>query len=178
MSGAAAGNGQYGINVSGPSNNVIGGTSATERNVIATNGNSNVHVEAGASNNVVSGNYIGTDPTGTAGTAGSSVGVRIFGNAGTNNKIGGTAAGAGNVINSASAGISLAATGTLIQGNYIGTDKTGMVALGNGGGGGILITGNTSGGNTIGGTAAGARNVISGNANTGINVEAARRRPT
>ena len=169
--GAAAGNGQYGISVSGSSNNLIGGTSATERNVVAANGNSNVHLEAGASNNVVSGNYIGTDPTGTLSTAGSNAGVRIFGNAGSNNVIGGTGAGAGNVINSAYAGISLAGAGTLIQGNYIGTDKTGMVAIGNGGGGGILISGNTSGGNTIGGSAAGARNVISGNATVGINVQ-------
>ena len=169
-SGAAAGNGQYGININGSSSNAIGGSSAAERNVIAANGNTNVHLEGGASDNVVSGNYIGTDPTGTSAIGGSASGIRIFGDAGPNT-FGGTAAGAGNVINGSGAGIFIQGSGSVFQGNLIGTDKTGMVALGNGSSGGILIAGNQSGGNTIGGTAAGARNIISGNANTGINVE-------
>jgi hypothetical protein len=53
--------------------------------------------------------------------------------------------------------------GNVIQGNYIGTDVTGTIALGNGMGVGI-----TSSNNMIGGTAAGAGNVISGNLGDGV----------
>ena len=55
----------------------------------------------------------------------------------------------------------MSATGNLIEGNLIGTDKTGTIALGNAGEG-IVITYAVS--DTIGGTAAGAGNVISANA--------------
>jgi parallel beta-helix repeat protein len=167
--GAAAGNGQYGVSMSGSSNNLLGGTTAAQRNVIAANGNVNVHIESGASDNVVSGNYVGTNPAGTASIGGSNGGIRMFANAGPNT-IGGTATGAGNVINGAYAGISTGGTGSVIRGNFIGTDKTGMVALGNGGGGGIQVS-STSPNTVIGGATAGARNVISANAGPGINFQ-------
>src|SRR5262245_2021302 len=54
--------------------------------------------------------------------------------------------------------------GNIVQGSYIGTDLTGTVDLGNAFRG-LNIT---SSNNTIGGTTAAARNVISGNDNTGI----------
>ena len=50
-------------------------------------------------------------------------------------------------------------SGTVIQGNLIGTDATGMTNLANGSG--VFV--DFSADNTIGGTATGARNVISGN---------------
>jgi hypothetical protein len=53
--------------------------------------------------------------------------------------------------------------GAIIQGNYIGTDVTGTMVLGNGVGVSL-----ESSNNTIGGTAAGAGNVISGNRDDGI----------
>ncbi|MCH7999872.1 MAG: right-handed parallel beta-helix repeat-containing protein, partial [Chloroflexi bacterium] len=80
------------------------------------------------------------------------------------NTIGGTAAGAGNVISGNSRyGVYIVnggATGNLVQGNLIGTDVNGTAALGNSSIG-MFINGQSL--NTIGGTAAGARNVISGN---------------
>ena len=54
----------------------------------------------------------------------------------------------------------------LIDGNFIGTDVTGSVALGNTGGG--LWVADTNGGDTIGGTTAGAGNLISGNGSAGV----------
>src|SRR5207247_5057670 len=51
-------------------------------------------------------------------------------------------------------------------GNYIGTDLTGTVDLGNGVNGIAISQG--SGGNLIGGTTAGTGNLISGNGDTGI----------
>ncbi len=68
----------------------------------------------------------------------------------------------------AGAGVSIAGTtttGVMILGNFIGTDYTGKVALGNGTFG-VLVSGTP--GVTIGGTATGARNIISGNATAGI----------
>ena len=59
-------------------------------------------------------------------------------------------------------------TGNLIEGNYIGVDITGRVAFGNGGDGIAMID---SGGNTVGGTAAGAGNVISANGGDGIRAD-------
>ncbi|MHB8736720.1 MAG: DUF4214 domain-containing protein, partial [Terriglobales bacterium] len=53
-----------------------------------------------------------------------------------------------------------------IQGNFIGTDKTGTVKLGNGLVG--VFMGESAASNTIGGTAPGAGNVISGNNGQGV----------
>src|SRR5262245_54496371 len=57
--------------------------------------------------------------------------------------------------------------GNAVQGNFIGTDATGTLALGNSGG--VSISSNTSN-NTVGGTTPAARNVISGNARYGISI--------
>ncbi len=90
------------------------------------------------------------------------------------NTIGGTAAGARNLISGndwQSVHISgSGATGNVVLGNYIGTDTTGAVDEGNGANG-VYINGAPS--NTIGGTAAGARNVISGNGVFGVNISGA-----
>ena len=55
-----------------------------------------------------------------------------------------------------------------MQGNLIGTDPTGTLALGNVGPG-VLIFGGSSD-NTIGGTTAGAGNLISGGMSTGVSI--------
>ena len=82
----------------GASNNLIGGTSASDRNVIAGTGGPGIMInDAGTTGNVVQGNYIGPDKNGGSGLATSNgQGVYITGASG--NTIGGTAAGAGNVI--------------------------------------------------------------------------------
>src|SRR5439155_1210568 len=85
-----------------------------------------------------------------------------------NNTLGGTAAGAGNLISGNSGyGIALTntASGNLLQGNLIGTDQTGTLALPNTGAG-IELDGASN--NTIGGTVAGAGNLISANGGDGI----------
>ncbi len=56
----------------------------------------------------------------------------------------------------------------VIECNYIGTDVTGTVALGNSESGVMIYNGPDS--NTIGGTTAGASNVISGNSGNGVGV--------
>src|SRR5262249_47063803 len=72
----------------------------------------------------------------------------------------GTAGFAGNLISGNATGVDLRSPGNTVQGNLIGTDWTGLVALGNYTG---LYLADCAANNTIGGTAAGAGNVISGN---------------
>ena len=122
---------------------------------------------SGSSGNTVAGNYIGTDATGTS-ALGNGDGIKIVGSS-VGNVLGGTAPGAGNLISGNSSDgieleISASLTGTLIQGNYIGTDAAGLADLGNGEHG--VHVGSPSG--TIGGTSAAATNVIAYNGMHGI----------
>src|SRR6185437_796051 len=81
--------------------------------------------------NLVEGNFIGTDVTGTHALGNGDKGVGIAWDNG--NTIGGTVAGAGNVISgNGPAGIEVNANNTLIAGNYVGTDASGTIAIGNG----------------------------------------------
>lgn len=78
-------------------NNTIGGTTASARNIISGNVDDGIELDRGASGNIIRGNYIGTDITGTVDLGNQSDGILV--NASTsNNQIGGTATGAGNVI--------------------------------------------------------------------------------
>jgi CSLREA domain-containing protein len=153
------------VNVSAGANNLIGGTAVASRNVIA-GGTYGVFIGSGGT--AVQGNYIGTDVTGTVDLGSSTQGVRVF--TGDGNTIGGTAAGAGNLISGEGhAGIELDSNGNLVQGNRIGTDATGTGALSNAEFG---IHVYFSDDNTIGGTAAGAGNLVSGNVAGGIRLDA------
>jgi hypothetical protein len=152
------------------SNALIGGTTATARNVIANNGNDGVLIAgSGATGIVVEGNYIGADATGMVAAPNKIDGVEISGGA-TNDTIGGTVAGAGNVISgNKNIGVDLDGTGTtgnLVADNLIGTNAAGNAALANASDGVQLTAGASN--NTIGGTVAAARNVISGNGSNGI----------
>jgi len=79
--------------VGGSSQSIVGGTTASERNVISNN-YYGISIN-GSSSNQVMGNYIGTRADGTA-SFGNSCGVS-FSNA-SNNTVGGTSPGAGNLI--------------------------------------------------------------------------------
>lgn len=165
-----AGNAGEGVLILGGSDNTIGGTVASDRNVISADGGSGVHIVGAtrsgtpmpATGNVVEGNYIGTDATGDAAVGNTSDGIQL--DAAQGNTIGGSVPGAGNVVsgNGQAGGIAAYGTssGTLIQGNYVGTNAAGTAALGGNTECGIILTSNS---NTVGGTSAGARNVISGN---------------
>jgi titin len=156
------------------SNNRIGGTTAESRNVISANGNAGVLIsDELTAGNVLQGNYIGTDVSGTQ-PLGNTTGVIIRQGA-TNTMIGGTVSSAGNLISGnqgdgiqISGGDSFGTTDNVVQGNFIGTDSTGVQALGNQKG--ITITGFGTDRNSIGGTATGAGNVISGNAQAGVSI--------
>jgi len=121
----------------------------------------------GTGGHTLEASFIGTNTDGTA-ALGNGYGIHV---ASPNNVIGGTAAGARNLISgnvTTAVAIFAGATGTLVSGNLIGTNLAGTAALSNGGDG-IFVR---SAGNTIGGTTAGAGNVISGNLNDGIDLGA------
>src|SRR5262249_31190352 len=147
------------------------GTTTAARNIISGNTGYGVEIDSGATGNVVEGSYIGIDMTGDV-KLGNVGGVLVEANG---NTIGGTADGAGNII----AGndgrgyflygaqvVIYDTTGNLVQGNLLGLDAAGAPLTGATGAGVYM---DLAVGNTIGGTTAGARNVISGNL-TGIDI--------
>ena len=169
---ADLGNFSNGVFINGAPGNTIGGTASVARNVISGNANGVLIQGSGATANAVEGNYIGTDATGTANLGNLIYGVQINGAPG--NTIGGTASGARNVLSgNGSSGVLIensGATANAVEGNYIGTDATGTADLGNFRNG-VFIENASS--NTIGGTASGARNVISYNDSHGVEIRGA-----
>ena len=154
--------------------NVIGGTAAGSRNVISGNNDAGVTLSSGQRrllDNVIQGNFIGTDVTGTAAIGNATAGIQASGTV--NTTIGGTTPAARNVI-SGNLGPGITDTGggagfpqsqgTAIVGNYIGTQADGVRPLGNAGDG-VLLSANPV---AVGGTAAGARNVIGFNGGSGV----------
>jgi hypothetical protein len=155
-------------------NHIIGGTTAAARNVISGNNANGIRIGLGGTTTgtIIQGNFIGTDKNGTADLGNAGDGIRSGNVGGENTTVGGTAAGAGNVISgNGGSGISFASStglfsGLVIEGNFFGTDLTGNTDLGNDQRG-VLING-FDGSNRIGGTTNAARNIISGNGKDGI----------
>ena len=126
-----------------------------------------------SSGNTITGNFLGTNASGTAGVSiTGGFGVEI--DAGLNNTIGGTTPAARNVIGGNSDGINLntGSQNNVIQGNFIGVGADGTTAVGNQFHG-IALRGNGGLGvqnNQIGGTVAGAGNTIANNGAAGVAV--------
>ena len=112
----------------------------------------------------IRGCFVGTDPTGTFARANTAEGISLLSVGG--DVVGGTSPADRNLISGNGVGISSQSSG-VIQGNLIGTDATGTVAIPNTDRG---ITNNASPGPLIGGSASGAGNVISGNGSRGLHI--------
>jgi CSLREA domain-containing protein len=158
-----------GIQLIDAPNNRLGGSVENQRNLISGNFGQgiklNSYSEVASANNLIQGNYIGTDKNGTAALP-NGWGVDI--ESSPNNLVGGMAQGARNLISGNFGGVVLGrpeAAGNVVQGNYIGTTADGLSALPNTFAG-VSISGGSN--NLIGGTTVAARNVISGNGNYGI----------
>lgn len=164
-------NDAYGIYNLG-ANLTIGGTTAADRNVISGNGVTyNIYLGSGSDNAIIQGNYIGTNAAGTGLMANKvDYGIMVESSS-TNVMIGGSAAGAGNVISgNTTIGLHILSGATTVTGDIIGLNATGTAALANGGAGIHIQTNDTV---TIGGSTAAARNIISGNTGNGITVSTA-----
>lgn len=152
----AGGSGNTGTGLSvGGDNGTVGGASSADRNVISSN---LYGLDLVGGGNTVQGNRIGTNVAGTAAIGNAQTGIRLYGDG---NTIGGTGAGAGNLVSGNGTGLQvISGSNNVLQGNRIGTDASGAAALGNKSYA-IRVIG--ASGNTIGGTAAGAGNLLSGN---------------
>lgn len=142
----------------------IGGTSPEERNIISGNTDYGLPLfGAGATQNVIIGNYIGTDITGTQ-PIGNTYGV-LFDDGSYSNRVGGDTDAERNIISgNVGYGVFFYNNGTnnnLLKNNFIGTDYTGRHAVANTAG--IIIDG-ISYKNIMDG------NIISGNTQVGIGI--------
>ena len=157
----------YGIRIGdGAQNNTIGGSNATDRNIISGNTYRGITItDTGTDANLVLGNFIGTTVDGSAALP-NGWGIYIISGA-SNNTTGGANPGEGNLISgNTNTGIRIEdGAGNIIKGNRIGTDAAGTTALGNTQGIGIH-SGSTA--NIIGGSASGEGNLISGNSGHGV----------
>jgi hypothetical protein len=193
--GTATGNGTWGVSIGlGAQSNVVGtngdgADDGAERNIISANTAGGVQIANRDTNrNVVAGNFIGTDVTGTLAIDAANV---SFGNGGRGVEI--SAAAQSNLVgtngdgvndsletnviaNNTSDGVAILGGGTdknTVAGNDIGTDATETAALPNGANGVTISRGaqaNLIGtdGNGLGDAAEG--NLISGNSSNGIQI--------
>jgi hypothetical protein len=164
-------NAASGIYIVNAADVLVGGTTPAARNVIGANEGVGVEVEAAESRDCrIEGNYIGVDATGSRARGNSIQGV--LSNGAVDLVVGGTAPGARNVI-SANGRRGILATGAtrglVVQQNFLGTDASGTAALGNGMAGVAFdFVEGTATDNLVGGTTPAARNVIAGNALSGV----------
>lgn len=145
-----------------------GGSGSTLRGLVINAFEHDGIVIAGASGITVAGSFVGVDPAGTSARRNSWRGILAYDGA-TACTIGGLTPAARNIISGNETGVVLAngqTSGVAIEGNYIGTDRSGRHAVGNQTG--VRIS--TCSGNLVGGTAAGAGNVISGNHGSGVTI--------
>ncbi len=176
-------NGTDGVGIYNSSNHTIGGSIAADRNIISGNTGNGVGITddvpgdnpSGATGNVIKGNYIGTNATGTTAVPNGGDGI-LINNAGSNITGGttgttpdGACTGECNLISgNGYNGFGIwyqNATGNQLIGNYIGTNAAGTAALPNTNIGAEI---NEASGNTFGGTTAAARNILSGNLGAGV----------
>jgi hypothetical protein len=164
-----------GISVVGGDRNLIGGAADGEGNLVSGSLFSGVSFSADngdpAEDNEVQGNLIGTDASGTAPLGNSDAGVTVAASHG--NTIGGVDDGTGNVISAnGTDGVRIQSGGddNEVQGNWIGTDESGALDLGNGGSG-VEITDGAR--NRLGATLQqNPANVIAHNGEDGVTVVA------
>lgn len=146
---------------------VVGGSASGAGNVISGNGGNGIFGHGANVQLTVLGNRIGTNADGTTAIPNAADGIRV--DAAPFPRIGGTDPGAGNQISgNAQNGVRVINTDSQFQGNLIGLNAGGTAAIANQQNGILFQDGRGSVGT---GTAA-SRNVISGNALSGISVDA------
>ena len=170
---AALGNVYSGITIGlGAHDNVVGGPNPGEGNLSSGNGGAGVLLHQ-VSANTVQANRLGIDIDGTYAIGNTLDGVLIE-NGAFGNLVGGQTAGARNIVSgNHRSGIAIenaSTTANRVEGNYIGLNALGDAPITNDVGGVRILDGAA---NVIGGETDDARNVISGNAQFGINLTGA-----
>ncbi len=133
---APLGNAQRGIFINGAPNNLVGGTTPADRNVISSNGSNSPEwvgiliANSGANGNVVQGNFIGLGADGRTPLPNTDAGVRL-GSAANNNLVGGTASGAGNLIGANGAVNAPGNLDSILVDNWTGSGFAGTAGVGN-----------------------------------------------
>jgi len=129
----------YGVEIDNARNNLIGGLSPRQRNLISGNEETGVYVHGmqdNARHNVIRGNFIGTNKAGTGPLGNKAAGVWLDLDIGFGNMIGGNTISGNGLAGNAAAGVNLeGGRENLIQNNLVGTDVTGQNALPNTGDG-------------------------------------------
>lgn len=160
-------NGYVPVEISGGAAfNIIGGTTASARNIISGSAYQGISLhDPGTSFNVLEGNYIGLDSSGTISVSNTWEGVQIWSGA-QSNLVGGFTAAARNVISgNGLQGVLISDTntsGNVVAGNYLGLNFAGVGMVPNGWSGVDIYQ---SPGNVIG-----PANVLSGNGNYGVSL--------
>ncbi len=162
----------YGIGIQNASSNIIGSLTSGNGNLISGNTTAGIVIDGLTSTgNQIFGNRIGTDITGTDSLPNESGIILSYAS---NTIIGGSTYSHRNIISgNRGAAIVMNGTGTrnnVVKGNFIGPDITGIAPLHNYSGINILSSANS---NIIGGTLPAERNIISGNLEMGVYIEAA-----
>lgn len=181
----------------GAKTNTIGGTNPAARNLVSGNNLDGIHITSSfffTSDNLIEGNFVGTNAAGTGlvglrstdGTpAGNFLnGIEISGVGAFSNTIGGTAAGSRNVVGLNLEGIAIdnGSQGNTIEGSFVGVGANGVTAVGNEQHGIVLrSSGNLAppfgpgdsnepavSANAIGGTIAGSGNLVEFNGSAGV----------
>ena len=165
------GNSGAGIEIiNGAEFNIVGGSNASERNLVSGNTGDGIVVES--NNNTIAGNSIGVQASASFSLGNDGRGIVISGD---NNTIGGTtntnpASACVGDCNLVSAGgdsgmvFTASAENNTVQGNFVGLNHVGTIAKANAGHG-LELDGEN---NIIGSTSANGRNIFSGNDNSGI----------
>ncbi len=162
LNGSAAGNQIVGLGINSGSTTVDG---------LAINGFSGIGIAVIVKGgDVITGNFIGTNPAGTAADANQADGILVS-DGSNDNTIGGTTPAARNLISANDQrGVQIygshGSTGNVVEGNFIGTNAAGTAAIANQDEG-VLVNGAATK-NTVGGTTAATANIISGNARAGV----------
>jgi titin len=170
------GNGLSGVSIDmAAHDNLIGGDTPSERNVISNNGASGVSISGqDTTGNIVSGNYIGTDDETIKEFSNAFHGVHIY-NGAHHNTVGGDSIGERNLISGNGLdGVRIEgenADYNAIIGNYIGTTYSGDEALGNSGYGVHIAKGAQN--NTISKGKESRGNVICANVEGGVSIAGA-----
>jgi hypothetical protein len=146
------------------SHNRIGGPEPASRNIIGGNHGAGVFIDESAHDNLIEGNFIGTNAGGTSALPNQFGGIELRGS---NNEVRSNLI-SGNISFSLG-GIDLGGSDNVIEGNFIGTNVSGQLPLANDLAG-ISMAGSR---NRIGGTSPGQGNIIAFNRGPGIRLQQA-----